>query len=311
MKGKVLIASPVHPVLFQGLKDLGYELVVTEQITQEEAMVQLADCVGVVTSTRLLLDRRLLDAAPALRWIGRMGSGMEVIDVPYAMEKGIVCFSSPEGNANAVAEHAVGLLISLTKKIGTSHQEVKQGHWLREENRGTELEGKTLGIIGFGHTGRALARKLSGFDMQLLAFDKYHRPADLCGAQFCDSLDRIFREATILSFHVPLKDDTIYYLNDAFIERMEHQFLLINTSRGAVVETAALLGGLASGKILGAGLDVLEEEPLQKMNPVLRARVETLLGLPQVIITPHIAGYSNEALFKMSKVLLERIVTVP
>jgi D-3-phosphoglycerate dehydrogenase len=308
-KGKVLIAAPIHAVLAEGLVEKGYELVTRERISQGEACGLIADCRGVVTSTRLQLDKELLDTAPMLEWIGRMGSGMEVVDVAYAETKGIKCFASPEGNSNAVAEHALGMLLSLNKKIVSSNGEVKKGLWLRDENRGTELEGKTIGIIGFGYTGRALARKLEAFDMNILVYDKYNRTAMPAYVTNCGDLQPIFELADIVSFHVPLQKDTIHYLNDSFITNMAKEFVLVNTSRGKVTDTKALLKGLKTGKIKGACLDVWEEEPIDGMSATLKTMLNEIVNLPQVIITPHIAGYSFEALFKMSKCLLDKIVT--
>jgi D-3-phosphoglycerate dehydrogenase / 2-oxoglutarate reductase len=307
--GKVLIAAPVHPVLTDGLEAVGYECIFQEKITQAATYDLIKDCVGVITSTRLQLDKTLLDAAPELKWIGRMGSGMEVIDVPYAISKNILCYSSPEGNCNAVAEHALGLLLSLTKKIASSYEEVKNQKWLRDENRGTELEGKTIAIIGFGHTGSAFAKKLQGFDMRILAYDTdplVHVPAF---AERCTSLEQVYTEAEIISFHVPLQKDTLHYFNESFINKMQSSFILINTSRGKVVDAQALLDGLSSGKIIGAALDVWEEEPLERMSDELKQLLYSCLKYPQFIITPHIAGYSYEALYKMSSVLLKKIVT--
>ena len=309
MRGKVLIAAPVHEVLTKGLTAAGFELVVAEEITQDAAHELIKDCVGVITSTRLQLNKALLDAAPHLQWIGRMGSGMEVIDVDYATSKNILCYGSPEGNCNAVAEHALGLLLGLTKKIALSNEEVKQGKWLREENRGVELEGKTIGIIGFGHTGAAFAKKLSGFDMRILAYDKYQQDLSFRGVELCKDLQPIFNEADIISFHVPLQADTFHYFNADFLKQMHQPFILLNTSRGQVVDTEILLHGLKEGKIVGVGLDVLEEEPLNKASKIYQEKIKEIQACPQVIITPHIAGYSFEALYKMSKTLLSKIVT--
>lgn len=275
---------------------------------QAIAYLHISDCVGVVTSTRLQLDKALIDVAPDLRWIGRMGSGMEVIDIAYATERGIRCFSSPEGNRNAVAEHALGMLLSLTKHIGSSNQEVKQGKWLRDENRGTELEGKTIGIIGFGNTGSAFAQKLAGFEMKILAYDKYapqNIPSHIVN---CKNLTPIFEEADIVSFHVPIQDDTKNYLNDIFITNMCKGFIAINTSRGIVADTKALWKGLQSGKIRGACLDVWEQEPIDRMSKDSLDIFNKMVALPNVIITPHIAGYSHEALYKMSSILLYKII---
>lgn len=307
-KGKVLIAAPVHIVLTEGLEKEGYTLVVAEKISQQQGFELIKDCVGVVTSTRLQLDKTLLDAAPQLQWIARMGSGMEVIDMNYAAEKKINCFSSPEGNSNAVAEHAMGMLLSLTKKIVTSYNEVKEGQWLRDKNRGIEIEGNTVGIIGFGHTGRAFARKLSSFDVNILAYDKYPQTNVPSHVQICKDLTPIFEQADIISFHVPLQKDTVHYLDDKFITNMSKAFILINTSRGIVTDTKALLKAVKDGKIQGACLDVWEEEPLEKMSHEIKELLYEALKYPQIIITPHIAGYSMEALFKMSNILLERII---
>jgi D-3-phosphoglycerate dehydrogenase len=307
-KGKVLIAAPVHSVLTEGLTAAGYEIAQAEDISQDSAFYFIKDCVGVITSTRVQLNKDLIQAAPLLKWIGRMGSGMEVIDVPFAESKSIACFSSPEGNSNAVAEHALGMLLSVTKRITWSHNEVKEGKWLREENRGTELEGKKVGIIGFGHTGKAFARKLSGFDVSILVYDKYKQDGVTSSMVNCKDLAPIFQEADIVSFHVPLQQDTIHYFNEDFLGKMRKPFILVNTSRGDVVDSAPLLKGIRESKIKAACLDVFEEEPLNKMGKAQQDILKELIQLPQIIITPHIAGYSYEALYKMSKVLLDKIV---
>ncbi|MBA3827782.1 MAG: hydroxyacid dehydrogenase [Taibaiella sp.] len=309
-KGKVLIAAPVHKALIDGLAAEGYTCVHQENITQQQAYEIVKDCTGIITSTRLQLDKEMIDAAPHLQWVGRMGSGMEIIDVPYATAKGIACYSSPEGNCNAVAEHALGMLLGLTKRIVWSNAEVKKGHWLREENRGIELEGMTAGIIGYGHTGSAFARKLQGMDVNVIAYDKYYQSAMQAPVRGCTDLFPLYEEADIVSFHVPLQADTVNYFNDKFVESIRKPFILINTSRGPVVNTAALLRGLHSGKIKGACLDVWEQEPLSKMNANSRKNFEEIVLMPQVIITPHIAGYSFEAVYKMSITLLSKIINV-
>jgi len=309
VKKKVLIAAPIHQVLEIGLKELGYELFFALDIDQTQAKDLVKDVVGIITSTRLQLDKELIDMAYQLTWVGRMGSGMEVIDVDYATEKGIKCFSSPEGNANAVAEHALGMLLSLTKRIVISNNEIKEGQWLREENRGVELEGKTIGIIGYGYTGKAFANKLKGFDTEILAYDKYKQDKATDKLSFCNDLDPIYEKADIISFHVPLRQDTIDYFNDDFLNNMKKSVILINTSRGNVVNTNTLLKGLKSKKIAGACLDVFEEEPINKMSISIKESFMYISSLTNVIVTPHIAGYSHEALYKMSKILLHNIVT--
>ncbi len=305
---KVLIAAPVDAVLTEGLSAFGYECIVHENISQAIAYELIKDCVGVVTSTRLQLDKDLIDTAGELKWIGRMGSGMEVIDLAYAANKGIACFGSPEGNCNAVGEHALGMLLALIRRIVWSGREMEQGVWRREENRGTELEGKTVGIIGCGHTGKAFAKKIQGFDTRILAYDKYNCEGIPAHIVTCKSLEQIFEEADIVSFHVPLQADTKYYFNEQFIAQMRKPFILINTSRGIVTDTMALLHGLSTGKVAGACLDVFEQEPLSGMDVVIAAQ---LTSLPNVVVTPHIAGYTFEALYKMSRVLLEKIKALP
>ena len=305
--GTVLIAAPVHPVLTGGLAALGYSINVQEHITQQEAASLLSGCTGIIISTRLQLDKNLIDAAPQLKWIGRMGSGMEVIDVPYAREKGIDCFSSPEGNCNAVGEHAIGMLLNLVCRINVSNNEIKNNIWLRDENRGGELEGKTIGIIGFGHTGRSFAKKLQGFDMRILAYDKYAIGGVPRYVTACQSLEAIYREADIVSFHVPLQPDTKYYFNREFMVKMKKPFILINTSRGPVVELNALYEGLDNKLITGACLDVYETEPIVRMEPQMQQMVNKMIHYDNVIATPHIAGYTHEALYKMSRCLLEKI----
>lgn len=308
MSMNVLIAAPVHEVLINGLKEQGYNLIIREKITQEEAYELVCNCTGIITSTRLLIDKKLIDTAPGLKWVGRMGSGMEIIDREYASAKGISCFSSPEGNRNAVAEHALGMLLNLNKRIVKSNNEILQGKWLRNENRGVELEGKTVGIIGFGNTGGCFAKKMLGFDVEILAYDINPQVVLPDYVKRCPDLDIIFEKSDIISFHVPLQEDTYHLMNNDFVDRMKKPFILINTSRGKVVETKALFEGLASGKISGACLDVWEEEPISKMSKPMLNYMQKIAVLPQVIVTPHIAGYSTEALYKMSKVLLDRIV---
>lgn len=304
----VLIAAPVHPVLTEGLAAAGYTVRMAEGIVQADAPSLLRDCVGVVTSTRLLLDRPFLEAAPHLQWIGRMGSGLEIIDLEAAATRGIRVEASPEGNRNAVAEHAVGLLLALTKKIVWSSNEVLKGRWPREEGRGIELEGKTVGVIGYGHTGRAFARKLAGFDVAILAYDKYRVPTASKGILPCKTLEPIFNTADVVSFHVPLRQDTRHYFDDAFAAALQKPVILLNTARGEVVDPGALQRALESGKVTAAGLDVWEAEPPMKMTAGQRAAMLTVAAMPQVVLTPHIAGYSHEALYKMSAVLLDKLL---
>jgi D-3-phosphoglycerate dehydrogenase / 2-oxoglutarate reductase len=307
MLKKVLIAAPVHHVITDGLVEMGYECIIREDITQSIAYDLIGDCEGVVTSTRLQLDKALIDAAPRLKWIGRMGSGMEVVDVSHANLRGIQCFSSPEGNCNAVGEHAVGMLLTLIRRITWSHSEIAAEIWKRDENRGIELEGKTVAIIGFGHTGASFAKKLRGFDMRILAFDKNEIIDPPPYIEVCRDINTIYNDADIVSIHVSLQPDTINYFDEPFVAAMRKPFILINTSRGQVVNTRALYNGIKAGKVRGACLDVFEHEPITKSDKELRDAITELIFMPNVIVTPHIAGYTYEALYKMSKVLLGKI----
>lgn len=307
MTKKVLIVAPVHEVLLQELESMGYTYDQFENITPEKALEIIPGYEGVITSTRLQLDKDFLDRAVLLKWVGRMGSGMEVIDVPYAIQKGILCFSSPEGNANAVAEQALGMLLALQHKIFSAHVEMQEGLWLREENRGVEIEGLTAGIIGYGNNGKAFAQKLKAMEVKVLAIDKYKTAYAEEGIVECTDLERIYNEADIISFHLPLTPETEHYFNGVFLEGMQRPFVLLNLSRGKIVAQQSLYNGLKSGKIKGAALDVWETEPVGKMDEEQKVVYQELISMPNFIGTPHIAGYTVQALYKMSYYLIQKI----
>lgn len=307
---KVIITAKAHPVLQRSLESAGYTVIFQPALSYEALALLIGDAEGLVVSTNIRVDEALLANAVALRWIGRLGSGMELIDTVSTATKGIRCISTPEGNRQAVAEHALGLILSCMHRIHCSAREVQQGKWRREENRGTELSGKTVGLIGFGHTGCALANLLSSFDVTILAHDKYKFGfgGDLVKEA---NLEQVQRYADVVSLHIPLTEETYHYADHSFFSALRRKPVFINTSRGKNHDTAALLKAMEEGWISGAALDVLENEQLDQYTASERDLFSKLVAHDNVIVTPHIAGYSREAPERMALQLLQKLGVQP
>jgi D-3-phosphoglycerate dehydrogenase len=307
---KVMITAQAHPCLKEGLQQRGYQVDILEKISYQELKELIPGYEGLIVASRISIDKTILAAAQSLKWIGRLGSGMEIIDVEQANAQQVVCMSSPDGNCASVGEHCLGMLLSLMHNICSSRDEVREGKWLREANRGFELAGKTVGIIGLGHTGSAFAQLLSPFGVRVLAHDKY-KTGFSKGHIVESSIDEIKELADVISFHLPLNEETQHYANDLFFSSLERRPYFLNASRGGVVDTAALLQALDKGLVTATGLDVLENEDLTSYSPQASEMLKNLLGRKNVIVTPHIAGSSHESLARLAQSLLKKLDMLP
>ncbi len=304
---RILVTDQVHPVMLETLRNWGYSVDYQPEITYEETGERIWMYHGLIINSKINCRQSFLEKADKLEFIGRLGSGMEIVDIPYAQSRGIAVFSAPEGNALAVAEHAVGMILSLNNHLNRADREVRAGMWQRAANRGRELSGLQVGIIGFGNTGSTLAGLLKGFRCKIVAYDQY-APWKINNALAEEvSLEKLLADSDIVSLHVSHPVQNHYFVDDAFLAALKPGCLLINTSRGNVIDTHALLRSLQNGKLRGAGLDVFENENPESFSQDEREMYHQLYTLDQVLLTPHIAGWTEESLFRISTVLLQKI----
>lgn len=305
---KAIILEKVHPSLVQIFQAHHIDTVDASMCNEQQIARYLQDADILIVRSKRVHDQ-MIDAAPHLKIIGRAGSGMENIDVAYATQKNILCVNSPEGNRDAVGEHLIGMLLTLFNKIKKADAEVRQNIWDRQSNWGYELKGQNFAIIGYGHTGSAVAKKLSGFECNILVYDKYKFSIQDEYVQVVD-IKEIFERADIVSLHLPLTSETHYYANEWFFNQFQKSIYFINTSRGKILKTSALVKAMQTGKVKGACLDVLEYEDIsfEKMNNQQNEDFEYLKKSEQVILTPHIAGWTLQSYEKICKILAEKIV---
>jgi D-3-phosphoglycerate dehydrogenase / 2-oxoglutarate reductase len=309
-QAKVLFIDPAHPVLEQDLTSFGFQCESFENFSEDDYEKIIDQYFGVIIRSKIKLGKALLNKASRLKFIGRVGAGMENIDVEFAESKGIACLNAPEGNRDAVGEQALGMLLMLMNHLRKADREVRQGVWLREENRGTEIQGKTVAIIGYGNMGEAFARRLKGFGCDVIAFDKYkfHYSSEIVRES---DMETICREADILSLHVPLTNETRFMVNDEYLNNFKKDIFLVNTSRGKVLKTADLVKNLKSGKVKGAALDVLEYEKMSFegiQSQAMPSDFRYLIAAENVVLSPHIAGWTHESNYKLARVLSEKVM---
>ncbi|MGR7812578.1 2-hydroxyacid dehydrogenase [Lacinutrix undariae] len=305
---KILHLDSNHPLLIQQLTDLGFTNHEDYTSSKEAIQDKIKNYDGFIIRSRFSIDKTFLDAATNLKFIGRVGAGLENIDCDYAQQKGIHLISAPEGNRNAVGEHSLAMLLSLFNKLHKADTQVRQGKWLREDNRGLELDGKTVGLIGYGNMGKAFAKKLRGFEVTVLCYDIKPNVGDTNATQV--SLQELQEKADVLSLHIPETPLTINMVNETFINNFKKPFWFINTARGKSVITAHLTAALQSGKILGAGLDVLEYEKSSFENLFSSNMPEAfqyLIAAENVILTPHVAGWTIESKEKLAQTIVDKI----
>ena len=305
---KILLIDFFPAEMRSQLEALGQELVYQPDWTPSEILANVADVEVLVMNSKIKADAKLLAAAPQLKMICRAGVGMDHFDLPLLKEAGVLAVNTPGANAIPVAEQAIGMLLNLMHNVTRADQEVRNFKWLREQNRGTEIAGKTVGIIGFGHTGSNFGKMLAGFDCEVIAYDKYKSGFGTANVQEVE-LDEIFARADILSLHIPLTDETKAWVNEAFFNRFEKPIWFLNLSRGPIVPLADLASVISKGKVFAAGLDVLENEKFATLNADQQTVLEKLFSDSRLLFTPHIGGWSHESLKRINNQLVKEIVS--
>lgn len=307
---KVLITDDVHPLLIAGFQERGWQVDYLPNITHQQTMDCIGQYQGLIINSKINVHKDFLAKTQGLKFIGRLGSGMEIVDIPATEALGVRVHSSPEGNCESVAEHALGMLLALANNICKADREVRNFDWRREENRGWELKSKTFGIIGYGHTGSALGQRLVGFGLkETLAYDKYKSAGYAASHTHVHetTLDAIMEKADIISFHLPLTAETRHLADAAFINTCKKGVVLVNTSRGQVIETHALCDALERGQVAGACMDVFENEKTQTFSDEEKRMYQRLYDLPNTVLTPHVAGWTQESKRRLSEILLDKI----
>ncbi len=303
---KVLIVDEMQESLIEMLNSIGYLADYQPLITRNQILETLVNYDGLIIRSKTKLDKSLFDAGSNLRFVARAGAGMEEIDIAAATAKKIALLNAPEGNRDAVGEHVVGMLLCLFNHLKQADSQIRAGIWNREANRGVELKGKTVGLIGYGNNGQATAQKLAGFGCKVIAYDKYKSNfSDL----FVEEVDMssIFENADILSLHIPLTEETKMMIDENFIRRFKKPFYLVNVSRGAIASLSSIYECMKKGLIMGVCLDVLENEKLATLNSVQLAAFEGLKSFENVLFSPHVAGWTNESYIRINEVLVEKI----
>ncbi len=306
---KCLIIDDLHGCIISLLEEAGYTVDNRPGLSRPEVLDCIAGYEGLIVRSKLAVDQELIDAAPNLRFVGRAGAGLDQLDVEALTARDITILNAPEGNRDALAEHLVGMLLSLLNHIHRADRQVRAGEWDREGNRGTELMGKTVGLVGYGYMGQAFAQRLSGFGVTVLAYDKYRQDyTDRYATEA--SMDALCERAEVLSFHVPLTEETQHLVDKSYLDRFQKDIYLLNAARGKIMTLATLAEAIARGKVRGAALDVLETEPTARMNSEQRRYFDELSQSGRVLFTPHVGGWTHESYEKISRVLAQKIVAL-